>query len=239
MSTTAKGYGYPQGADAATLFPAVALANANLNDARPGVSVVTTTQMNAYTGTDLWDGRVVWNTTTVSLMRYNLGTTTWVAITSVTSFSGTAANRATVVPTPVLGNVYWATDTSVLSIYTGAAWLVLLSGSVISGVRVTRRVLALAANSATPAVNTDNYDVVHITSQVATITTFTMTGTPIDGDILRISITSAAIVSFTLGTLFESSGTQTIPTATVAGVRLDMVFVWNTETTKWRYEGGG
>lgn len=45
--------------------------------------------------------------------------------------------------------------------------------------RITLRVLALSANSATPAVDTDNYDVVHITGQTATITGFTMTGTPV------------------------------------------------------------
>lgn len=72
--------------------------------------------------------------------------------------------------------------------------------------RITKRVTALSANSATPAINTDNFDVCHITAQTATITGFTMTGTPVDGDTLRISITGTATVPFTLGSSFEASG---------------------------------
>jgi hypothetical protein len=100
--------------------------------------------------------------------------------------------------------------------------------------RVTKRVLALSANSATPAINTDNYDVLHITAQTATITGFTITGTPVDGDTLRISITGTAAVPFTLtGTYFEAS-TVALPTTTVTTARLDMEFYWNTATSKWR-----
>lgn len=104
--------------------------------------------------------------------------------------------------------------------------------------RITKRVLALSANSATPAINTDLYDVVHITSQTAAITSFTtnLTGTPVDGDTLRISITGTAAVTLTFGTSFESS-LFTIPTATIGTTRLDINFVWNTETSKWRCAG--
>jgi len=99
--------------------------------------------------------------------------------------------------------------------------------------RITSRVLALSANSATPAVNTDNYDVVHITGQTATITGFTMTGSPVDGDLLLISITGTAAVPFTLGSSFEAS-TVALSTTTVTTARLDMGFFWNTATSKWR-----
>lgn len=101
--------------------------------------------------------------------------------------------------------------------------------------RNTLRVSALSANSATPALNTDNFDVLHITAQSAAITSFTtnFTGTPVDGDRLRISITGTGAVALTWGLLFESS-TQTLPTTTVSTARLDIGFLWNTETTKWR-----
>ena len=108
-----------------------------------------------------------------------------------------------------------------------------LSFTTMNGVRITKRILALSANSATPAVDTDNYDVVHITAQTAAITSFTMTGTPVDGDTLRISITGTAAVGITWGTSFESS-TVTLPTTTVTTARLDIGFFWNTETSKWR-----
>ena len=108
-----------------------------------------------------------------------------------------------------------------------------LSFTTMNGVRITKRVLALSANSATPAVDTDNYDVVHITAQTAAITSFTMTGTPVDGDTLRVSITGTAAVGITWGTSFEAS-TVALPTTTATTARLDVGFLWNTETSKWR-----
>jgi hypothetical protein len=118
-----------------------------------------------------------------------------------------------------------------------------LSGSVVgttdtqtlTNKRITKRVLALSANSATPAINTNSYDVVHITGQTAAITSFTsgLTGTPADGDTLRISITGTGAVGITWGTSFESS-TVTLPTTTVSTTRLDIGFLWNSETSKWR-----
>ena len=105
----------------------------------------------------------------------------------------------------------------------------------LNSTRIAKRVLPLSANSATPAINTDNYDVVHITAQTAAITSFTtnLTGTPVDGDTLRISITGTAAVGLTWGASFEAS-TVALPTTTVTTARLDVGFFWNTETSKWR-----
>jgi len=102
--------------------------------------------------------------------------------------------------------------------------------------RITKRVLPLSAGSATPAINTNLYDVVHITAQNAAITSFTssLSGTPVDGDTLRISITDDGTGrALTWGASFEAS-TVALPTTTVASTRLDVGFFWNTETSKWR-----
>ena len=102
--------------------------------------------------------------------------------------------------------------------------------------RLTKRTLALSAGSATPSINTDSYDVVHITAQSAAITSFTtnLTGTPVDGDTLRISITDNGTArALTWGASFEAS-TTALPTTTVISTRLDVGFFWNTETSKWR-----
>lgn len=117
----------------------------------------------------------------------------------------------------------------------GVAVPTISSTSTLTNKRVTKRVLALSANSATPAINTDSYDVVHITAQTAAITSFTsgLTGTPVDGDTLRISITGTAAVAITWGASFEAS-TVALPTTTVSTSRLDVGFFWNTETSKWR-----
>ena len=105
--------------------------------------------------------------------------------------------------------------------------------------RIAKRVLSLSSASATPAINTDLYDVVHITGQGSTaISSFTsgLTGVPLDGDTLRISVTGSGAVGLTFGSSFEAS-TVALPTTTVAATRLDIGFFWNTETSKWRCTG--
>ena len=96
--------------------------------------------------------------------------------------------------------------------------------------------LATAGPGATPTVNTDNYDVVHLTALAAAITSMTtnLTGTPVDGDTLRISFTDNGTArAIAWGASFEAS-TVALPTTTVASTRLDVGLFWNTETSKWR-----
>jgi hypothetical protein len=97
------------------------------------------------------------------------------------------------------------------------------------------RVLASTANSATPTLNTDQYDMLVITNQSATITSFTtnLTGTPVNGQKLWISITGTVAVGITWGASFEAS-TVPLPTTTVSTNRLDVGFVYNLATGDWR-----
>jgi len=101
--------------------------------------------------------------------------------------------------------------------------------------RVNPRFLASTANSATPTINTDNYDIVVITAQSVAITSFTtnLTGTPVNGQKLWISVTGTTAIAITWGASFESS-TITLPSTTVTTARLDVGFVWNVATSKWR-----
>ena len=100
---------------------------------------------------------------------------------------------------------------------------------------VQPRVLASTANSATPTLNTDNYDMMVITGQVVAITSFTtnLTGTPVNGQKLIIAITGTGAIGITWGASFEAS-TVALPTTTVTTNRLDVGFIWNVATTKWR-----
>jgi hypothetical protein len=109
------------------------------------------------------------------------------------------------------------------------------SGNLSATGRFTPRVLASTANSATPTLNTDNYDMMVITGQTLAITSFTtnLTGTPVNGQKLLISITGTAAVGITWGASFEAS-TTALPTTTVTTNRLDVGFIWNVATSKWR-----
>lgn len=100
--------------------------------------------------------------------------------------------------------------------------------------RITKRV-GSTTSSATPTINTDNVDIYKLTAQAADITSFTtnLSGTPTDGQTLLIQITGTAARAITWGSSFEAS-TVALPTTTVSTNRLDVGFIWNTATSKWR-----
>ena len=124
-------------------------------------------------------------------------------------------------------------SSSTVAIATGGVQRMLFD-TVVTG-RMVPRVLASTANSATPTLNTDNYDMMVITGQTLSITSFTtnLTGAPVNGQKLWISITGTAAVAIVWGASFEAS-TVALPTTTVTTARLDVGFVWNVATTTWR-----
>lgn len=159
------------------------------------------------------------NTQTLTLLNalpVNSGGSGAATLTGILKGNGTSAFTAVTAPS---GAIVGISDTQTLT-----------------NKRITKRVLALSAGSATPAINTDSYDVVNITAQSAAITSFTssLTGTPVDGDTIRISITDNGTArAITWGTSFEAS-TVALPTTTVISTRLDVGFFWNAATSKWR-----
>jgi len=100
--------------------------------------------------------------------------------------------------------------------------------------RITSRV-STTTSSATPTINTDNTDQFGLTAQTVDITSFTtnLSGTPTDGQKLWIYIVGTAARAITWGASFEAS-TVALPTTTVSTNRLDIGFVWNAATSKWR-----
>lgn len=80
-SSTTKGVPYPIGTDAAALLDTIVQSLADWVDAQPGIMSVTTAEMNALAGDDLWVGRVVYNNQTLRLMVYN--GTAWVLTTNI------------------------------------------------------------------------------------------------------------------------------------------------------------
>lgn len=93
-------------------------------------------------------------------------------------------------------------------------------------------------SSATPTINTDNYDIYKLTAQTNDITSFTsnLSGTPVDGDILEIQITGTAARAITWGASFVST-TVTLPTTTTTTTTLTVVFQYYTTSSygnnKW------
>ena len=93
-------------------------------------------------------------------------------------------------------------------------------------------------SSATPTINTDNVEFYDLTAQTVDITSFTtnLSGTPVKGQKLWIAITGTAARAITWGASFEAS-TIALPTTTVTTARLDVGFIWNDVTSKWRCIG--
>lgn len=108
------------------------------------------------------------------------------------------------------------------------------STNTLTNKRITKRV-GSTTSSATPTINTDDYDIYKLTAQAVDITSFTtnLSGTPTDGQTLMIQITGTAARAITWGASFEAS-TVALPTTTVSTNRLDVGFIWNTATSKWR-----
>jgi len=103
--------------------------------------------------------------------------------------------------------------------------------------RITART-GTTTSSATPTINTDNVDFYSLTAQTVDITSFTtnLSGTPTDAQTLWIAITGTAARAITWGASFEAS-TIALPTTTVTTARLDVAFIWNAVTSKWRCVG--
>jgi hypothetical protein len=121
----------------------------------------------------------------------------------------------------------------------GVAVPTISSTNTLTNKRVTPRA-GTVTSSATPTINTDNYDYYSLTAQSVDITSFStnLSGSPTDGQKLWISITGTASRAIAWGASFEAS-TVALPTTTVSTNRLDVGFIWNIATSKWRCMAAG
>lgn len=93
----------------------------------------------------------------------------------------------------------------------------------------------IAASGATPTINTDLADVVSMIGQTVNVTDMStnLSGSPNPEDHLRFVITGTAARTIAWGAKFES-GAATLPSTTTLTQRLDVGFIWNSATSKWR-----
>ena len=106
--------------------------------------------------------------------------------------------------------------------------------------RITPRVLTITS-SATPTINTDNYDAVTITALAEAITSFTtnLSGTPTNFQKLIIRIKdNGTAQAITWGDSFQS-GSVALPTTTVLGKTLMVGLIYDSVDSKWTCEATG
>ncbi|CAB4127792.1 hypothetical protein UFOVP96_4 [uncultured Caudovirales phage] len=172
--------------------------------------------------------------TTTSLTPTNAITGTYGG-TGVNNGSSTITIAGNLTHAGAFTQTFTATGNTSVTLPTTGTLATLAGTETLTNKWIQPRVLASTANSATPTLNTDSYDMMVITGQSVAITSFTtnLTGTPVNGQKLWISITGTGAIAITWGAKFESS-TVTLPTTTVTTNRLDVGFVWNAATSAWR-----
>ncbi len=185
-----------------------------------------------------------------------LGTPTSGTVTNLTGTASININGTVGATTPTTGSFTSVTTSGAIelgnasdtTVSRSAAGVMAVEGVVIPSIsstntltnkRITPRV-GSTTSSATPTINTDNVDAYHLTAQAADITSFTtnLTGTPTDFQQLRISVTGTAARAITWGSSF-ANGPVALPTTTVTTTRLDVLFQYDTVTSKWRCMASG
>jgi hypothetical protein len=150
----------------------------------------------------------------------------------VTAGPGTGSQPATLVATSAVKALIaaWSAVTSVF----GRTGAVTAQKGDYNATQVPN-VVVIVTQSATPVIDTDNGNIFSITGLAQAITSMTtnLTGTPVDGQDMRIRITDNGTArAITWGAKFTAPSIA-LPTTTVLGVRLSVQLSWNNVSSTW------
>lgn len=102
----------------------------------------------------------------------------------------------------------------------------------LTNARITKRSLQ-SSNDTTFDIDTDLYDYAEDTGLTGGVTV-TWSGTPTLGQTLWVALTGTASRAITWDTDFEASAAVALPTTTSGTARLDIGFIWNSASSKFR-----
>lgn len=253
LGTTADRLPYTTGVDTwaeATLstFMRGHLADAAATNARTTLGVAIGTNVQAYDATLL---SIATLGTGADKIAYTTGVDTW-AETALSAFmrghlADAAASNARTTLGLVIGTNVQASDATLLSLATlgTAANKIAYTTGVDTWAEATATAFARArwgravtstASSATPTPNADTDEVYELTAQAAAATFGAPTGTPGDGQQLRIRIKdNGTAQTLAFNAIYRGGTDLALPTTTVLSKTMYLAFIYNAADVKWDY----